>query len=70
MTARTVRPPDHRQASVVVGDFAAAADRVAAMAKDWRQGQFRRTDTSTAANTIADMNVLLGELRANFTTEG
>lgn len=70
MTARTVRLPEQRQAFAVVLDFAAAADRIAAMAQDWRQGQFRSSDTITAANTIAGMNVLLGELRANFTTEG
>lgn len=64
MTVITIHHPTEREARAVVLDFAAAADRLAAMAADWKQGQFRRNDTTTAANAIAGMNALLGELRA------
>lgn len=69
MNTTTIHHSVEREARAVVVDFAAAADRLAAMAADWKQGQFRRTDITTAAASVAGMNSLLGELRANSTNE-
>lgn len=69
MTVITIHHPIEREARAVVLDFAAAADRLAAMAADWRQGQFRKTDVTTAAASLAGMNALLGELRSTNTGE-
>lgn len=69
MTAAPITPPAERQAFAIVLEFGAAADRLAAMANDWRQGQFRKTDTTTAANAIEGMRALLAELRTKPTGE-
>jgi hypothetical protein len=69
MTVTTTCSPPAREAFAVVLEFSAAAERLAAMASDWRQGQFRKTDTTTAANAIEGMRVLLGELRATNANE-
>lgn len=69
MTVITIHHPTEREARAVVLDFAAAADRLAAMAADWKQGQFRKTDVTTAAASLAGMNALLGELRSTNTGE-
>lgn len=69
MTVITIHHPTEREARAVVLEFSAAAERLAAMASDWRQGQFRKTDTTTAANAIEGMRVLLGELRATNANE-
>lgn len=52
-----------RQASEVVADFAAAADRLADMAKDWAAGQFRHNDVSNADAILRGLSALLIELR-------
>lgn len=69
MNTITIHRPTEREAFAIVLDFAAAADRLAVMASDWKQGQFRRTDITTAAASIAGMNALLGELRATNPSE-
>ena len=57
------QPAEPRQAFTVVLEFSAAADRLAAMGRDWREGQFRSNDTTTAANLTEGLRVLLAELR-------
>jgi hypothetical protein len=52
-----------RQASQVVADFAAAADRLQAMAADWAVGQFRHHDTANADAILRGLAALLIELR-------
>lgn len=52
-----------RQASEIVADFAAAADRLADMAKDWAAGRFRHHDVSNADAILRGLAVLLIELR-------
>lgn len=52
-----------RQASEVVADFAAAADRLQAMAADWSVGQFRRNDLENADAILRGLAALLVELR-------
>lgn len=52
-----------RQASEIVADFAAAADRLADMAKDWAVGQFRHHDVSNADAILRGLSALLIELR-------
>lgn len=64
MSALPIHEPFHRQASLVVADFAAAADRLAKMAGDWRQGQFCAGDIADADATCEGMHRLLVELRA------
>lgn len=69
MNTITLHQPVERQAFAVVLDFAAAAARLAGIAADWKQGQFRKTDITTAAASIAGMNALLGELRSTHHNE-
>lgn len=52
-----------RQASEVVADFAAAADRLQEMAADWAVGQFRHNDVSNADAILRGLAALLIELR-------
>lgn len=52
-----------RPAGEVVADFAAAADRLAAMAADWSVGQFRRNDTANADAILRGLAARLVELR-------
>jgi len=52
-----------RPASEVVADFAAAADRLADMAKDWAVGQFRHNDTANADAILRGLAARLVELR-------
>jgi hypothetical protein len=52
-----------RPAGEVVADFAAAADRLAAMARDWAVGQFRHNDTANADAILRGLSALLVELR-------
>ncbi|WHZ20702.1 MAG: hypothetical protein OJF55_002851 [Rhodanobacteraceae bacterium] len=52
-----------RQASEIVADFAAAADRLAAMAKDWAVGQFRHHDMANADAILRGLSALMVELR-------
>lgn len=52
-----------RPAGEVVADFAAAADRLAAMAADWAVGQFRHNDTANADAILRGLAALLVELR-------
>lgn len=52
-----------RQASEIVADFAAAADRLADMAKDWAVGQFHHRDVSNADAILRGLSALLIELR-------
>lgn len=52
-----------RQASEVVADFAAAADRLQAMATDWAVGQFRHNDVANADAILRGLAALLIELR-------
>ena len=63
MNTVTLHQPVEREAFAVVLEFSAAADRLAAMANDWRQGQFRKSDTTTAANLTEGLRSLLAELR-------
>lgn len=70
MTTITLhQPAEQRQAFAVVLEFSAAADRLAAMANDWRQGQFRKSDTTTAANLTEGLRSLLAELRTTNPNE-
>ena len=52
-----------RQASEIVADFAAAADRLADMAKAWAVGQFRHNDIANADAILRGLAALLIELR-------
>jgi hypothetical protein len=52
-----------RPAGEVVADFAAAADRLAAMARDWAMGQFRHNDITNADAILRGLAALLVELR-------
>lgn len=52
-----------RQASEIVADFAAAADRLADMAKGWAAGRFRHHDVSNADAILRGLSALLIELR-------
>lgn len=52
-----------RQASEVVADFAAAADRLQAMAADLAVGQFRHNDITNADAILRGLSALLIELR-------
>jgi hypothetical protein len=52
-----------RPASEVVADFAAAADRLADMAKAWAVGQFRHNDTANADAILRGLAARLVELR-------
>lgn len=52
-----------RQASEIMADFAAAADRLQAMAADWAVGQFRHRDTENADAILRGLSALLIELR-------
>jgi hypothetical protein len=62
MTARTMRPPG-RDAYEVIRDFNAAANRLATISADWKQGQFRAGDLIDAASTVEGLRALLAELR-------
>ncbi|HET7561695.1 MAG TPA: hypothetical protein VFJ87_04875 [Rhodanobacteraceae bacterium] len=52
-----------RQASEVIAEFATAADRLTAMAKDWVEGQFRHNDVADADSILRGLTHLLNELR-------
>lgn len=52
-----------RDAYTILRDFADASGRLSNIAKDWREGQFRRGDLTDAANTIEGLRALLVELR-------
>jgi hypothetical protein len=58
-----------RPAGEVVADFAAAADRLAAMAADWSAGQFARNDVSNADAVLRGLSALLIELRQHGQAE-
>lgn len=58
-----------RPAGEVVADFAAAADRLADMAKDWAIGQFRNNDVSNADAVLRGLAALLVELRQHGQAE-
>jgi hypothetical protein len=55
--------PAPRGAYEVVQDFTAATERLARIAADWRQSQFRAGDLSDAAHTLEGLARLLAELR-------
>ena len=59
-----------RQASEVIADFAAAADRLADMGRDWAIGQFRHNDAANADAILRGLAALLGELRQQDNTNG
>jgi hypothetical protein len=58
-----------RPTNEAVADFAAAADRLADMAKDWAAGQFRHNDTTNADAILRALAALLVELRQGQSNE-
>jgi len=59
-----------RQASEVIANFTAAADRLADMAKDWAVGQFRHNDIENCDAILRGLAALLGELRQGAASDG
>lgn len=52
-----------RDAYAIVCHFDEVARMLSNTAKNWRAGQFRRSDLTDAANTIEGLRALLVELR-------
>lgn len=52
-----------RQTDDILTEFADAADRLAAIAGDWRQRQFKAGDITDAAHQVEGLKHLLTELR-------